>query len=124
MSRKTRIWVCHSADLKEADYHRVDVLYSQKPSSVIVFRHNGECLAYRNLCVHMPRELDCEADMIFDATGRLLRCSMHGIVYEPKTGTSVSEICWGKKLTPVKVEEADDGIWISDKRVRPMDEEG
>lgn len=124
MSRKTRIWVCESEQLKEASYQRVNVLFMKKPSSVIVFRHNGECLAYRNLCVHMPRALDCEEDMIFDATGRLLRCSMHGIVYEPETGTSVSDICWGKKLTPVKVEETEDGIWICDKRVTPVNEEG
>lgn len=122
MSRKTRIWVCESADLKEGGYRRISVLYMQKPSSVIVFRLNGESRAYRNLCVHMPRALDCEEDMIFDPTGRLLRCSMHGIVYEPKTGTSLSEICTGQQLTPVKIEETEDGIWICDKRVMPVDE--
>lgn len=99
---------------------RLDVLYSSEPSSVIVFRFKGNCLAYRNLCVHMPRRLDCEKDMIFDDTGKNLRCSMHGIVYDPLTGESISTMCTGQKLTPVKVEEDNNNVWIIDKRVKPL----
>ena len=77
-------------------------------------------MAYRNLCVHMPRRLDGEKDMIFDDTGQNLRCSMHGILYDPMTGASMSTICNGEKLTRVKVQEDDEGVWISDRRVEPI----
>lgn len=120
MTTRARIWVCHSAQLEEGNYLRVDVVYADEPSSVVVFRYKGSCLAYRNLCVHMPRRLDCEKDMIFDDTGQSLRCSMHGIIYDPITGESMSTICKGDKLTPVKVQEDDDGVWIFDKRVKSL----
>lgn len=112
-----RIWVCQSEQLVEEAYQRIEVNYAAKPSSVIIFRWQGQCLAYRNLCVHMPRELDCEKDMIFDATKKNLRCSMHGILYDPITGESISVLCQGERLTPVKVLEDEEGIWIVDKRV-------
>tara|TARA_R110002050_G_scaffold25982_2_gene68914 strand:- start:620 stop:841 length:222 start_codon:yes stop_codon:yes gene_type:complete len=70
----------------------------------------------------MPRRLDCEKDMIFDRSGKNLRCSMHGIIYDPVSGESISAICNGEKLTPVKVLENDDGVWITDKRVKPIAE--
>jgi nitrite reductase/ring-hydroxylating ferredoxin subunit len=120
MKTRIRIPVCRRDQLGEGDYQRVEVAYANEPSSVVVFRYRGGCLAYRNLCVHMPRRLDCEKDMIFDPGGQYLRCSMHGIVYDPLTGASVSEICMGRKLTPVKVEEDEEGVWICDKRVKPL----
>ncbi len=119
---KTRIWVCPTDQLQEGGYLRVAVAYANEPSSVVVFRYKGEYLAYRNLCVHMPRRLDCEKDMIFDDTGQSLRCSMHGITYDPITGASTSMICEGDKLTPVKVQVDGEGIWIFDKRVKPLTE--
>ncbi len=120
MNIKSRIWVCHKDQLVEGNYMRVEVAYANEPSSVIVFRYKGNCLAYRNLCVHMPRRLDCEKDMIFDDTGHNLRCSMHGIIYDPVIGESLSTICNGEKLTPVKVQENEEGLWIFDKRVKPL----
>jgi len=115
-----RIWVGTREQLAEGGYLRVDVAYDRERISVVVFRYKGRCGAFRNLCVHMPRALDCEKDMIFDATGRYLRCSMHGIVYDPVTGESVSEICNGKRLTPVGVVEDETGVWICDRRVQPV----
>jgi nitrite reductase/ring-hydroxylating ferredoxin subunit len=120
MKIRTEIWICDKDQLTEGSYILCEVLYADEPSSVVVFRHKGNCLAYRNLCVHMPRRLDCEKDTIFDDTQEHLRCSMHGITYDPVTGESMSEICKGKKLTPVKVQEKEDGVWINDKRVKPL----
>ncbi|MDD5366862.1 MAG: Rieske 2Fe-2S domain-containing protein [Gallionellaceae bacterium] len=115
-----RIWVATSEQLVDGGYLRLNIGHAGETISVIVFRYQGKCLAYRNLCVHMPRELDCEQDMIFDPTGRFLRCSMHGIVYEPVTGESVSEICTGKRLTPIGVLEDEEGIWIDDRLASPL----
>jgi nitrite reductase/ring-hydroxylating ferredoxin subunit len=122
MKTKACIWVCRNDELEEGGYKRVEVAYSGEPSSVVVFRYRGACLAYRNLCVHMPRRLDCEKDMIFDDTGQNLRCSMHGILYDPVTGESISTICAGEKLTRVKIQEDTEGVWILDKRVNALDE--
>ncbi|MBI1284267.1 MAG: Rieske 2Fe-2S domain-containing protein [Thiobacillus sp.] len=115
-----RLWVAASDQLAEGSYLRTEVAYTGEPVSVIVFRHKGRCLAYRNRCVHMPRQLDCEKDGIFDATGQYLRCSMHGIVYDPVTGASVSSLCNGQRLTPIGIFEDPHGVWIDDMRVKPL----
>mgnify|MGYP000004674010 CR=1 FL=1 len=70
----------------------------------------------------MPRRLDCEKDMIFDAARENLRCSMHGIIYDPITGESLSTMCTGEKLTPVRMQEDEEGVWIIDKRVKPLEQ--
>jgi len=55
----------------------------------------------------------------FDAEQGLLRCSMHGIVYDPETGESLSVLCQGERLRPLKLIEDDGRIFIQDKRVKP-----
>jgi len=119
---RNRIWICRKEQLTEGAYIRVEVGYGNEACSVVVFRYRNRCLAYRNLCVHMPRRLDCEKDMIFDNTGKNLRCSMHGIIYDPIRGESISTICRGEKLTPVRVEEDEEGVWLCDKRVKPLED--
>lgn len=119
MTGKPRIRVCASEQLDDNNHLRVDVLYAGQSSSILVFRYQGRCMGYRNLCVHMPRRLDCENDMIFDSSRENLRCSMHGIVYDPLTGESLSTLCNGENLTAVKVQEVGGSVWIIDKRVTP-----
>jgi nitrite reductase/ring-hydroxylating ferredoxin subunit len=120
MNKFDRIWVCFPKQLGELGYRRIEVIYAGETITVVVFKYQGQYLAYRNLCVHMPRELDCLQDVIFDATGRYLRCSMHGIVYDPLTGKSVSSICNGEQLTPIVLVEDEQGLWIEDRRVQPI----
>ena len=113
-----RIWVTSSEQLDEGDYLYRDCQFRGQATSIFVFRHKGICKAYRNLCVHMPRTLNCEANTIYDETGENLRCSMHGIIYDPETGESLSTMCSGQKLTSIKVVEDEQGIWIQDKRIK------
>lgn len=120
MKTKTRIRVCPGNQPEDGSYERLEVLFMDEPSSVVVFRFEGTCLAYLNRCVHMQRGLDCEDDTIFDDSGENLRCSMHGVLYEPATGEAISRLCQGEKLTAVDIEEDADGVWICDKRVKPI----
>jgi nitrite reductase/ring-hydroxylating ferredoxin subunit len=115
-----RLWVATGEQLAEGGYLRIAAAYTGEPISIFVFKYKGRCLAYRNLCVHMPGELDCEKDVIFDATGRYLRCSMHGTVYGPSNGASVSAIRNGQRSTPIGIVEDEPGAWIEDIRVRPL----
>lgn len=109
-----------SADIGEKKYVRLDVVYRGQPRSVVVFRYQGECRSFINLCVHMPRELDCVRSTIFEPSGPRLRCSMHGIVYDPTSGESVSTMCGGQRLTAIQVEEDELGVWLADKYLRPQ----
>jgi nitrite reductase/ring-hydroxylating ferredoxin subunit len=116
--KNNRLWVASTEQIAERAYIRIECVYRGKECSILLFRFDGRCMAYINQCVHMPFRLDCEKDMIFDHTGNKLKCSMHGIVYDPVSGESLSPtLCTGEKLTPVKVVETDEGIWITDKRI-------
>ncbi|MGB0713809.1 MAG: Rieske (2Fe-2S) protein, partial [Gammaproteobacteria bacterium] len=114
---RTPLFAASPDDLAEGAYRRVRVRHEGEETNVVVFRHGGEIRAYLNRCVHMPRELDCERATIFDESGERLRCSMHGIVYDPVSGEAQSEICAGLRLTAVRFVERDDGVWIRDKRI-------
>lgn len=118
ISDPERIWLAPSDQLVEGNYLRWEVEYAGEIVPVVVFRYKGHCKAYRNLCVHMPRQLDCELPTIFDSTGKYLRCSMHGIVYDPLSGLSVGTMCNGEMLTPIGIIEDQQGIWIQDIRVK------
>lgn len=112
------LFVCASDQIGNGEHKRIEVLFRGTEDSIIVFRHQGTIKAFRNLCVHMPRTLDCESNCVFDDQGENLRCSMHGIVYSPETGESLSEICRGKKLTPIRTTELEQRIYLNDRRVK------
>ncbi|HCS13503.1 MAG: (2Fe-2S)-binding protein [Zetaproteobacteria bacterium CG06_land_8_20_14_3_00_59_53] len=118
LRRERWVHICEASALSEREFLTLDVLHGGDIVSCLVFRYQGMVYAYRNQCVHMVRRLDGEQKRIFDDAGELLRCSMHGIVYQPQTGESLSTMCRGEKLTPVKITEHEGGIYITDKRVR------
>lgn len=120
MVHTRKIEICTEDMLGEKEFLTIPVIYRNKAESSIVFRLDGQVLAYLNRCVHMPRRLDCERKTIFDESGRHLRCSMHGIVYNPFTGESISTMCHGERLTRIKILRENDKIYFVDKRVRPI----
>ena len=115
-----RFPVCAAAALADGEYRKLRLVFEKRDEECLVLRFEGAVYAYINRCVHMPRRLDCERKHVFDATGRYLRCSMHGIVYDPVSGTSLSEICRGQRLTSIDVVEDEQGIWLVDRHVRPL----
>ena len=115
--RSKWLFVCRTEELGEREYKTFDLIYSGEHQASIIIRFNEKYYAYLNRCVHMPRKLNCESDVIFDATGNYLRCSMHGIVYDPITGVSQSTMCNGEKLQSLKLIEEDGNIYIDDKCV-------
>ena len=108
---------CSSAMLAEGRHLKLKMRFEGREEECLLVRFHGKCYAYVNRCVHMPRPLDCEKDLVFDHAGRYLRCSMHGIVYEPETGASVSALCEGQQLRAVSLYEENGEIGIDDYRV-------
>jgi nitrite reductase/ring-hydroxylating ferredoxin subunit len=112
-----RLWACRREQLPDGTAIKLDAVFSGAATSVILLRFEGRCYAYLNRCVHMGRALDAEDDDIFDSTERALRCSMHGIRFDPVTGESLSALCAGQRLTAIQVVEDDEAIWIKDRQV-------
>jgi nitrite reductase/ring-hydroxylating ferredoxin subunit len=113
----SRFPVCASAALAEGRHLKLELRFESRREECLLVRFHGQCYAYLNRCVHMPRPLDCEQDLVFDKSGKYLRCSMHGIVYAPQTGASVSALCEGQKLRAVGAYEQDGEVGIADDRV-------
>ncbi len=78
-----------------------EVLYAGEVCSAFAIRYQGRAHAYLNRCVHLPMEMDFQANRFFDASARWLICSTHAALYEPQTGVCVSGPCGG---TLVKIE--------------------
>lgn len=112
-----RFPVCASAALVEGRHIKLRMHFEERAEECLIVRFRGKVYAYVNRCVHMPRPLDCEKDLVFDATGRYLRCSMHGIVYQPETGASVSTMCEGERLRAVGVYEDAGEVGLADYRI-------
>lgn len=110
--------VCASSELADNSYFGFAIDYRGEPRKAILIRYQGVAYGYLNQCVHMPRALDCEQCNVFDDTGRYIRCTMHGLIYEPTTGQCRSDICAGQSLTPLKIDERDGTIYLTDKRGR------
>ena len=70
-----RFTFCTSVALQEGRHLKLKMTFEGRPEECLVVRFAGKAYAYINRCVHMPRPLDCEQNMVFDQTGRYLRCS-------------------------------------------------
>ena len=112
-----RFLVCATAALADGEYRKLRLVFEKRDEECVVLRFEGTVYAYINRCVHMPRRLDCERKHVFDDSGRFLRCSMHGIVYQPQTGASLSTMCEGERLRAVEVYEEGGEIGLADFRV-------
>lgn len=108
--------VCPAHEVTEQTKFSFNVIYKGKKRAAFLIRFKGQIYGYLNQCVHMPKPLDCEATHIFDETGQFLRCSMHGICYDPVTGASVSALCEGEKLTALKTLEESEWVYLTDKK--------
>lgn len=87
-----------------------------KPANIVIFRYNSQLHAYENHCMHMHRPLNCQDNTIFDRERRYLRCSMHGFVFEPETGTCLSPVCEGRRLQKIRIVEEDGFIDLASRQ--------
>lgn len=107
--------ICQASALANLQSLCFQVRYRGELREAILIRHRGRVSCFLNQCVHMPRRLDCEDPYVFDDSGRFLRCSMHGIVYEPGSGLCRSDICLDEQLTVLKVVERDGWVLLADR---------
>lgn len=112
-----KLAVCPSERLGNGQHLKRAVTFEGRDDECLIVRFDGQVYAYINRCVHMPRRLDCEAPQVFDHSGRYLRCTMHGIVYTPENGASVSTMCEGERLRALDILEENGQISLADFRV-------
>ena len=112
---------CTRRELNEVSYLMRTIRFKKLPTSAIIFAFEGIAYAYINHCMHMHRPLNCEQDAIFDETGLYLRCSMHGFIFDPKTGECQSPVCFGQRLQALRLEEIDGVLYFAEKHLTLID---
>jgi len=114
--------ICPLEDLQKVSYLTRPILFKKQPTSALVFWLDGQAYSYVNHCMHMHRPLNCEQDAIFDETGRYLRCSMHGFIFEPTTGECQSPVCLGQRLQSLRLQVLDGVVYFAEKHLQLRDE--
>ncbi|PPK70038.1 nitrite reductase/ring-hydroxylating ferredoxin subunit [Methylobacter tundripaludum] len=112
---------CTRDELDKASYLTRKICFKKQPVSAIIFAFEGSVYAYVNHCMHMHRPLNCEQDAIFDETGLYLRCSMHGFIFDPKTGECQSPVCLGQRLQSLRLKEIDGVLYFAEKHLTLID---
>lgn len=117
--------LCASAELEERGRaHGFDVLQYRQPARAFVLRFDGELHAYLNRCAHVPAEMDWQDGEFLDRDKRYIMCSIHGAVYDPKTGRCVTGMCGRSGLTKLRVEEREGQVyWYPSRDTRPAFED-
>lgn len=112
-----RLKICASDALEDGGAGvRFEVERSGKPQQAFAVRHHGRVYGYLNRCRHVPIELDWNHGEFFDTSKIYLICSTHGALYAPDTGLCVGGPCRGARLEPVRLEESEGQVWLSEVR--------
>lgn len=109
--------VCSLAELQVVAFREQAITLKGQATSAVVFLFAGKVYSYVNHCMHMQRRLNAEQPAIFDDTGKYLRCSMHGFIFEPSTGECLSPVCYGQHLQAIRVVEIDGMVYFSEKHL-------
>ena len=114
--------LCRSDDLLERGVaHVFDVLQWRQPARAFALRFDGQVVAYLNRCVHVPAEMDWQPGEFLDSDKRYIMCSIHGAIYEPRSGVLVAGPCRHGRLTRVEVSEIDGLVyWYPSRDTRPV----
>jgi len=97
-----------------------EVLQWHRPERAFVLRFDGEVHAYLNRCAHVPTEMDWQEGEFLDGDKQYIMCSIHGAVYDPKTGRCVMGMCGRMGLTKIQVEEKEGQVyWYPSRDIRP-----
>lgn len=113
--------ICTRQELSEVKFLTRKIRLKNHTTSAIIFAFENQVYAYVNHCMHMHRPLNCEQDAIFDETGKYLRCSMHGFIFDPKTGECQSPVCLGQRLQALRLEQIDDVFYFAQKHLNLVD---
>ena len=113
--------VCMRHALDESCYLTRQILFKKQLVSAIIFAFEGHAYAYVNCCMHMRKPLNCERDSIFDESGKYLRCSMHGFIFDAKTGECQSPVCLGQRLQSLRLKEIDGALYFAEKHLTLID---
>ncbi|MBS0444605.1 MAG: Rieske (2Fe-2S) protein [Proteobacteria bacterium] len=113
--------LCASDELAERGKAVVfDVLHFREAARAFALRYDGRVVAYINRCQHVPAEMDWLPGEFLDSGKEYIMCSIHGAVYEPRSGRCAGGPCGRGRLTAIDVEERDGIVyWYASRDTQP-----
>lgn len=113
MSPRQELVLCAAADLPEGAPRAAEAAGRDGPLDLVLLRHRGRVLAYRNRCPHRGTPLDWVPGRFLSPDGRQLQCATHGARFRFADGLCVAGPCLGERLAAVPVIEADGQIRLT-----------
>ncbi|TFH29020.1 MAG: Rieske (2Fe-2S) protein [Myxococcales bacterium] len=111
-------WVCRAEDLRDGTVRTVGLGHDDDglPIMALLLRdENGDIVAYRNLCRHLPVPLDGGTGELLSDDGAHLICGTHGATYRLYDGYCVEGPCEGLALHRLYVREDGGDLYVSDE---------
>ena len=117
----TGIELCASSELAERGKAVLfDVLLWNEGARAFALRFEGRPVAYVNRCAHVPAEMDWQPGEFLDDSREWIICSIHGAIYDPRTGECMGGPCMRSRLIEVPVVERDGKVyWYPSDDVQP-----
>ena len=90
------------------------------PARAFALRFDGKVVAYLNRCQHVPTEMDWLPGEFLDSDKEFIICSIHGAVYEPRSGRCAGGPCGRGRLSVIEVDERDGQVyWYASRDIQP-----
>jgi nitrite reductase/ring-hydroxylating ferredoxin subunit len=87
--------------------------YDRRGQAAFAIMHDGQTVAFDNVCPHRNTELDWNPGDVFDETGLYLICATHGAMFEPQSGLCVAGPCTKQRLRKVDVVVTETGVFLA-----------
>jgi nitrite reductase/ring-hydroxylating ferredoxin subunit len=102
----TRV-ICAVADLADPGARGFTLGGGEWPLKGFVVRKGEVIRAYVNYCPHAGFPLNWQPDVFLAPGGNMIRCIMHGALFEIDTGDCVAGPCLGDGLQPLPIHVRD-----------------
>jgi nitrite reductase/ring-hydroxylating ferredoxin subunit len=86
---------------------------------LLVVRNRDAVHVYLNRCPHLGVPLQWQDSHFLAEDGVLLRCAMHGALFEKHTGLCLRGPCTGESLWRIDCRVEDGAVWVEEAELPP-----
>jgi len=106
------IELCDAGDLIErGKAFLFDVMLWNESVRAFALRFEGKVVAFVNRCAHVAAEMDWQPGEFLDHSREWIICSLHGAIYDPRTGECVAGPCLRGRLIELAVVEREGEVY-------------
>lgn len=101
--------ICHINDIEEGKAKGFEI----EGKAIFLVKRNDTIYGYANACPHLGVELEWTEDEFLDADGELIRCHLHGALFNIEDGYCINGPCEGEKLQPLQLTIESSAIYLN-----------